>query len=119
VDLGASGIQLHLLKSETCQFPHVSVQPRVLGVVFKAWLVASCTSRRVDCDSCVQVLQAAAGAGRTVIDVDRDLEEQEAHRSAKQITRDQLLARVNDLRHAPSNLTAAGLPSVGAAYCTV
>ena len=65
-----------------------------------------------------QVLQAAAGAGRTVIDVDRDLEEQEAQRSAKQITRDQLLARVNDLRHATHSLDCCRLPSVGAACCT-
>jgi hypothetical protein len=50
------------------------------------------------------MLQAAAGAGRTVIDVDGDLEEQEAQRSAKQTARDQLLARVNDLRRASSSV---------------
>lgn len=54
-------------------------------------------------------LQAAAGAGRTVVDVDRDLELQEGKRTAAQTERDQLLARVNAARCmiAPSERIAA------------
>lgn len=51
--------------------------------------------------------QAAAGAGRTVVDVDRDLELQEAKRAAAQTQRDQLLARVNAARDEVTEMTKA------------